>query len=938
MNNKPPFALILLVVGVPALIAAFLLWPRIQEQLAEIAVEEVEIESGDNAQQDTPSESPPKVVPSNGSTEESNKERSEPLNSWVTPDQIAESRTVTELTPQIEQAREKTPIEQAVENQKKELQRAASSFEALLNTIDHESIEKHASAEWADISLLVSQAQAAEDPTVAGEGYRLAESRLEQLRLDIPNRKALDQLRVLLIREDYGSFLQQLVASNNRPQLRDRLTDFWLEVDGWGKEQWLSLIQEELFELAPDDGGFADIYHALADLQSDLGDESGANKSNETAWENSFRITDPTRAAESGLRSVQRFAKDNSYPAMAERVNKVSGELITSVSEPHDQMRLFSEVGRISRKPDGKRNIIGFIQTIANRSRIFLRTYWKQIYECRIYAETKGPSEIRNLCVKVPKYNGSRGYEPFSANTMTYAYAADAAARTNNESMFWESLLLAEAQQLDDTGVGEKNQAAQTALVEADLRKGNVFRALMTAMNMSDEKIRARMLLPILAEHPEQTPANIDLNFIQNFGTLDQGCVAISKMFPSFANQLGGREKAIEWILKMRSKSVKVAALIALARSQLLPKQSKHPRVADRGELDPSDFRGMLQNAEADAALIQASYDRAWAYLWIAFCWKKMDQPASYLAALEKSDDAIKSCWAGFWQDFTAPRRRGYQRNGVPREQTGSLSRITKYYTTLAEIQAFQLNEPRRAIENVIYAARSTHPLNADNIETRGELWVVTEAVHQACGIRTRVLESAYAGNNADLYFKALQLSAKGDFQGLVEATNSLSSGKKTINYLTRAMAEAAILAAKQGDVNRYRTYRRKAAGNIKSKGASSSIALALYQADAFANEFNLAQKGANSRGYLSMFGPPAKVRATLCGQLSLASRTDDAMKQLPSPREPFFRIQAVHSVAACRSKSLPKAQLLEWVDSLQLLDRVAAICGIAYPEPMPLK
>ena len=465
-----------------------------------------------------------------------------------------------------------------------------------------------------------------------------------------------------------------------------------------------------------------------------------------------------------------------------------------------------------------------------------------------------------------------------------------------------------------------------------------MFRALMTAMNMSDEKIRARMLLPILAEHPEQTPANIDLNFIQNLGTLDQGCIAISKMFPSFAKQLGGREKAIEWILRMRSKSTKVAALIALARYQLLPNQLKNPTIDSKGKLNPSDFRGLLQNAESDAALIQAPYDRAWAYLWIAFCWNKLDKPASYLAALEKSENAIKSCWERFWKDFTAPRRRGYQRSGVLREQAGDLSRITNYYTTLAEIQAFQLDEPRHAIENVIYAARSTHPLNAKNMEIRGRLWVVTEAIHHACGIRTQTLESAYQGYNATTYYKALLLSNKGNLQGVIDTVNVIRSKNQGIDYLTRAMAETAIVAAKQGDLTNYRNYRRQAAGNIKSKGAAGSIGLALYQADAFANEFNLAKKAANSRAYLPLFGPSAKVGATLCGQLSLASRTEDALKQLPSTKEPFFRIQAVHSVAACRSKSLPEAQLLEWVDSLQLLDRVSAICGIAYPEPMPFK
>lgn len=936
MQNKPPIALIFLVVGLPALIAAVLLWPQMQ-QFAKKDNKKNEIEIRDDSDSEKNDQPESRVEDS-----APNKTSDQVEDSSNKPESIVPTiqQNIPEEKPEVPpKPIEKTPLERSTEEQQEELRKASSSFERLLKSLDLDPIEKYASSEWADITLLVSQSQAAEDPSVAIEGYRLAESQIRKLQSDIPNRESLENLRVLLIRKDYGSFLQKLAdAWKSKPQLQERLTEFWLELDGWNKDQWLELLNEELFELDPEDGGFADVHHALADLQSDLGDENGASKSTETAWDNSFRITDPTRAAESGLRSVQRYARQQQYDEVAKRTNKVSVDLVFNVADPFHRMRLFSEIGRISRKPDGRRKLVSVINQIDNNARLFLRLYWKQIYECRIEAESKAPSEIRSLCVNVPKYNGSRGYEPFSANTMSYAYAAVAAARTNNESAFWESLLLAESQQMDDTGVEVRNQTAQTALVEADLRKGNVYRALMTAMNMSDEKTRARMLLPILAEFPEQTPPFIDLDFIQRTGTLDEGCVAVSKMFPSFAKQLGGREEAINWIFRIRSKSVKVAALISLARNQLLPKQLENPAIASPGKLDPSDFRNMLQNAESDAALIQDANGRAWAYLWIAFCWKKLDQPASYLAALEKSDGAIKSCWARFWKEFTAPRRRGYKRYGVLREQTGDLSRITDYYATLAEIQAFQLDDPRLAIENVIYAARSTHPLNAKNIEIRGRLWVITEAIHQACGIRTRVLESAYSGYNAELYYKALLLSIKGDLQGVVEAINTLTSQKQGINYSTRAMAEAAIVAAKQGDLASYRNYRRKAAGNIKSKGASESIALALYQADAFAGEFNMAKKGANSRGYLPLFGPSAKVGATLCGQLSTASRTEDAMEQLPSPREPFFRIQAVHSVAACRFKSLPKAQLLEWVDSLQPLDRVSAICGIAYPEPMPLK
>lgn len=850
------------------------------------------------------------------------------------------SQDSVRFTPVVFVQENQSSFGRGAEDQTQKLETVRTSVERLIKSLDFEAIEKHAASEWAEISLLVSQAQAADDPSIGIETFHLAESRIRQLQADIPQLKSLDDLRVLLIRKDFGSYLQQLAATEKeKPQLAKRLAEHWQEIDNWTNKQWLELINESLFDLSPDDGGFADVYHALADFQADLEDANGADKSSETAWSHSFRMTDPTRAAESALRSVQRYARNQDYPQVAKRLSKVSQELVLPVGDLSDKMRLFSEVGKISQNPQGRQTVVSFVEKYDRNYRSYLRGYWGKIYECRIEAENKSPAEIRSLCVSVPKYNGSRGFQPFAANTMTYAYAAVAAARTKNQSAFWEALLLAESQQLDETGVEPHHQSAQTALVEADLRKGNVFRALMTAMNMSDEKTRARVLLPLLADFPEAAPAFIDLDFIKRAGTLDQGCVAISKMFPAFNRELGSRAEVVDWIYRIPSGSIRSAALIAFARSHLLPQRRElSPPIANRNALDVSDFLGMLQNAESDVALIQEPYDRAWGYLWIALCWKKLDQPGSYLASLEKSHDEIKSCWARFWKEFSAPRRRGYKRYGVPREHQPLLEQITKYYTTLAELQAFHLGEPRAAIENAIFAARSTHPLNGHNAETRSRLWIVTEAIRQDCGIKTHVMESVYSKRKHDNYHHALMLANQDDLQGLIDVTKVMQSPKASINFLTRALAEAAILAAKQGDLDGYRDFRRKAVGNIQSKNASNLITLPLHEADAFANEFNLAKKGANSNTFLHLYGPSAKVAAALCGTLSLANRTADAMKLLPSADQPFFRIQAVHSIAACRSKTLPSTQLLQWVDSLQPLDRVSAICGIAYPEPMPLK
>ena len=921
--------------------ASVALWPRVKKQLF-AHKNHVPIEKPNEQASEEP-------IPTSNEVDKSI--TVPPLDSLSAFDENSEKSVAEEPqtnTTQDEEKPETSAIEIATAAGRKELDAAKSDFESFYDRVELDDIQEYGAEEWNAISEIIAQAQKIVNPTDAAQKYKIGLAELKKLHYDVPNRRLLTELTQLKVERNYSGYLKKLSATWQRKDLQPRLQSYWQEVDRWNEQDWLKLIKRECKDIAPDDNGFADVYHAIADLEQELGLENRASESDETAWNNAFRMTNPIRASESAWRSLQRYGKTHSYEEVAPRANRVAVSLMTSVNEPYEQMKLFSEIGCISRKPEGNLKTLSLINKIDNGSKVFLQTYWKKIYECKIYAEQREAREIFSICATVPKYNGSRGFDPFSANTMSYGYAAVAAARTKNQSAFWEAMLLADSQQLDSTGVELRDQVAQTALVSADLRNGNIRRAVFTAMNLTDQNTRAKTLLPILAEHPESLPAFYAPTLYRDYGDFDQGCVALSKAYPELLASLGGREELVEWIFGLPQTSVRIAALTAMARHHLVPRAPINRAIKEPSDLDPVDFRNLLQNAETDAALLQSSSDRAWAYLWIAFCWKKLDQPASYQNALEKSNDAITSCWSNFWSDYTAPRRRNYgRRYGVRREHVPALNRITNYYLALAELQAFELDDPRRSVENAINAVRSTHPLNDSNLATRARVHIITDAIYQACGFRQGTMESAYRNNNTPLYFKTLLMARKGDRPGTLSALKELQAKCKAnkhyqkthLNGFVRGIAELALLCAKEGSIDDYRAYRRMALGNIETGDALKAISLVLYQADAFAGEFNLAKKSLNGReNFLPLFGPSAKVSATLCSQLSLASRTEDAIKLLPSGNFPYFRIQAMHSIAACRSKSLPKEQLLEWVNSLNEMDRIAAICGLAYPNPEPIK
>lgn len=913
MHKKPPLLLIVFIIGVPAVLTLAMLWPQIQQRVQETRDEETTKQPVDDkdAESTTSNQNSDRVVAEDNAAAD-------------------DMRPATLEQP--------SAFEKSADASRKQFDLAKASYDRVAQSADSELLQRFGSEVWSEIQALVALAEKLPQPLAAAEKYSKAETLLRELSTDLPTRKLLFELTELKSQKQYLPFLTKLTASSDStPTIRERLAPFWLEVSGWDAETWLTVIRRECLDLSPDDGGFADVYHALADFHRDTGSSQAAIEAEEIAWENALRMTNATRAAQSALRAMQRLpATTTPSSVRSDRFEKTK-TFVREVADTSDRMELLAELACLPNQTDAS-NLLNEIQNVSQASRINLRLYWPAIYRCKVLAETQSPSDLFDVCVSIPKYNGRIGFDPFAANTMGYAYAATAAARTNDQSSFWKAMLLAEAQQLDDSGTELRTQRACAALGAADLRQKNFGRVVFTAMNLREPAMQPKLLFPVMIESGEDVPEQVAISLIQRYGDADLGCVAVAKYLPSLMARFESEAEAISWILKLSVRSVRIAAMIGYARHRVAPKMSGQIQHNPPAQIDVTDSRSLLELADSEAALLQVPMDRAWAQLWIAACWHILDQPASYAGALTKSDDALALAWRTHWDRIEENDRRSHYRNN--RERDLELSRIIDFYATLAELQAYFLKDPSRAIENVINAARASQPLNDGNGGLKMRLWIISEAIHRDCGIPPGTLESVFVPPND--YHRLLLASRQQDLSSLVSylkriETQGIGKGYEAPDYLARAYAELAMLSAKTGDIETYRSARRKSAGIITSKGSVDSIFLPLHEADSYAGEFALAINRKRNLGPLTLYGTPGRTSSALCTQLSLASRTADAINELPSTSEPFYRLQAMHAIAAARSKSTPSDQLIRWQnEQSEELDRIAILCGLACRKPIP--
>ena len=936
MRNTPSVYLILLVIGVPGVLALAMLWPQLQDRAFKAA------ENGATDQPvDQPDSNPASKTESPADLAASEHTDAPEVTPMLPADPLPEVGVATErvadsaLTP-MPPAGQPSAVEKLVVENREKLDAARASYGRVLNSTDVELLQQFGMEQWNEIQALVSQAQQMPQPLIAVERFGEAEALLRELRLDLPNRQILADLTKLQSQPEQLSFLTKLSeVSDSQPKMRDRLTPFWTEVLNWDARKWMEVVRPECEDLSPEDGGFADVHRVLANMFRELGDEASALDAERVAWDNALRMTNANRAAQSALRSLQLLPASTPTSVRAKQMREVT-TLIHDVASIQVRLNLLAQLASMLDQSDAQ-ELYREIVTIIQSNRIGWSNYWPALYRCKVLAEFEPPSTVLDVCVSIPKYNGSIGTDPFAVNSMAYGFAATSAARTKRQSDFWKSVLLAEAQQLDDTGVELKTQLGSLVLAAADLRQKNYRRSVITLMNLTEPALRPSLLFRVILQSPDDVPTNVAIPMIQQSGSNEWGCEAIARYMPTLAPSFESERDAISWILQLKLRSVRVAALVGYARHRANPTAHVGPNRPPNPPVDTTDSRSLLENAEAEAEMLQMPFNRAWAYLWIAACWKTLDQPASYANALAESDDALFAVWKSHWRNADENTRSSSYRSDKERER--ELNDLIEYYATAAELQAFVLNDPHRAIENVINAARVSQPLNGGNGRLKMRLWLITEAIHHDCGVPPGTLDSVFIPPNS--YFQMLLASRKRDLASLKNVvekikTHGIGRGYEAPDYLARAYAELALLLAREGDIAGYRSARRKAAGIITSKGSNDSVFLPLYEADAIAGEFSLAINRKRGLSPLAQYGPAARTASTLCIQLSLASRTQDAVKHLPSTSEPFYRLQAMHAVAASRADSTPSDQLVRWQDEqTEQLDRIAILCGLACKKPI---
>lgn len=907
MRRTPPILLLLIVVGLPSVVVMAMLWPKIQNRIF-----------------DNPVNDAPAVVRSH---EEGG------FNEAVPNVEVGEAGQDSARVSKQESTTELSAVEKAVAANRKKLQAAKESYEQLVQAIDPELLKTYGANEWHQVQALTSQAHQLSQPTSAIAKYSEAEALLRALKADLSNRELIAELSELQSRSQPLLFLAKLAeVSTSHPEMQQRFAPFWVDVSRWDADTWLAVIQRECERLSPVDGGFAEVYHALADFYRDAGREQAAIDAEQTAWNNALRMTSAKRAAESSIQSLQRLADSTPTSTRISRVEQATN-LVRDVADVHDRIKLLADVASLSPQPEIEK-LLEEIHNLADESRIDLRLYWPAIYKCKILAETSHASDVLEVCRSIPKYNGRIGAEPFAANTMGYAHAASAAARAGQQAEFWQAILLAEAQQLDSTGIGLRDQRASAALAFADLRKRNFRRAVFSAMNLREYSLRPPLLFAVMRGAPQDIPAPVAKPLIQQHGSDDLGCVAVAAYFPTLAASFDSEPQAISWILGLKTRSVRIAALIGYIRHKTTSANADQSQLNQPLPLDTTDARSLLENASAEVAILQQPLERAWAHLWIAACWNQLNQPASYDNALAKFDDAIYAAWRSLWQN------NDYHRRGdanTQREQ--QLKQLIECYCIAAELQAFVLEDPRRAIENVINAARASQPLNDSNSNLKIRLWMITEAIHRECDIPFGTLESVFLPPNN--YYRMLLGAREGKHTEVAAMVRKIESeglgpNYKAPDFLARAYAELAISSAASGDLATYRSARRKAASIVTSQGADESIMLPLHEADALAGEFTLAMEDIRRYSPLALYGTAGRTASVLCSELSLASRTEDALENLPPASQPFYRLQAMHAVAASRSSTMTSERLDRWLDEQsEQLDLIAILCGMACKKPI---
>ena len=830
---------------------------------------------------------------------------------------------------EVPEVRSPSRHEREVASEQKSVLEARAQIDQI-KRLSHE-VEKYLPEQWQQLEQQFELARRVSMPASILQLEKQIRGKVSSIQARLPSIKLRRELEESQSKEEPLEFLNRLQNESKNSWADSTVVEpFWNSIYEWGPDVWMQMVKAQVKELSPSDDGFSEVYLALADYNRHCGREAATNQAEQIAWENSKRMTNPERAAQSAIATLQRMQLRLPQAEMAKRALEAK-TIATDVSNLYSRMKLLAEIGSLSRT-SGIEPLKDIQQTVAKANSSDERM-WTSLYEGKLRSATAAPNDLRRFVESIRMTE-----HDFEAKAIGYSYIANSAAREKDDSAFWYAMLQAEAQLLDCSGDEVQERLATIAVAQSDFNRGDFRRVLFSSLKINDVGLRGRLLFPLMVQSRNLVPIPIGKLALQVGANNPQGCLAFSNFVPRLIEDQQGKKETIGWILSMKQPSLRIAGLIGLARAAV------DPMVASELDMSAKQSRSaeqlLLAKAENEASLLQMPLKRAWAHLWIAVCWKTLKDEENYRRVLKRIDRDLDGWWYIHETDNDRQERRP---SGFQQENTESLPYVVEFYTHMAELQAFSLDDPRQSIENVINAARASHPAvdTLPNAFLKVRLWVIVEYLHSRLGFPASAMNGRF--NPPNMYHQALLAVAKNDFASLqslvkqIEAKKQIADGFELERCLGHGYGEVAIAAAKKGDLDTYRSFRRRAQEFAKDRSKGNEyLVLPLYEADAYAGEFDLSI-GFEKINRLPFYGSVGRTKCAICRQLSKRGRTDDALKFLPSTREPFYRIQSMHAIASTKHSNAST----ESVESLlkqheEPLDRIGILCGIATKQSIP--
>lgn len=856
------------------------------------------------------------------------------------------------LTPQISTtatpAADKPPpptIDKLLAESRRKVTEAREAFVRVRDRADLQLLNKFGGNEWLRVQELQQQAEIVPQPTLAVEYWQQAKEQLTTLLPQLALRQQCAELQSLELAGDDVAFLAALREASK--QHAHQFNFLWEHVSTWSDGRWFALCQSETKRMAPDDPGFAEIWLAVADYHETRRDLDAARTAIDQAWSNVVRMTQPVRATESGIEWLRRCSAPASSQAQSEKRDAVAA-LIGQIRDRVRRLEFFADLAALAAE-QGDASAAERYRRSAEEG--LNNNDFTLAFRCRAMAASATPDQLFDIAGGIRKNSDSSNSDIFAANTIAYSQIARAAVRTNNQQAFWRSQFLAEIQQLDAADFLAANPVVRCLIAQADVAQRKWRRAVITANNVADPSLRASVLFLVMQAAPAEVPAEIGLELIA-LRPADRG--AARAMVTYLPHQLSGERSIpewIDWIVQLKHSSSRAAAYLALARHAANPIEPSFPTPGPPPMPNLEDARSLVEAAESTANTIQEPLSRAYAQLWIAVCWHRLQKPASYTKAYDQLDNELFKAWRDLWRSRppanTSVSKGWYAdqpdyrfQNDYRNKQdfTRRHQAILECTTLLAETQAFHLHDSRRAVESALDAARASHSLSEAKADSRIRLRTVVETIRDDCELPTGLMEGTVAPSND--YLQMLVAVPTADLNSLKKLVQNIETGKLPYQYnkndcAARGHAEVARMAARLGQLDDYRAARRSAISLMETRNATDLIRLPLLEADALAGEFELALQAKRPREPLPLYGTIARPLSTLCVELCRANRLLDAEKQLSGINEPFWKLRAMHAIAAARLRDRPSENHLEWATKLDdPFLRVAAYCGLALREP----